>query len=328
MSNMKAVIVVPGPQGPTLEQVTVPRPTPGPDELLVRVRSAGVNRTDLRRVQQHHALGPGEVDIAGLEMAGEVVACGAHVQGVQPGQAVFGMTKNCYAEYTLIDHRLALPLPAGFNFHQAAAIATVYPTAHDALITNGAMKPGEAVLIQAVASAVGLATLEIARLMGAATVIGTVERDLVVPELRARGLDLALRSTSPDLAAQVREATGGRGADVIVDMIGRGVLDANVAAAAILGRIVSVGRLGGFTDQIDLDQLALKRLSLVGVTFRTRSVQEKQALLQRFRADLFPHFESGRLAPAIDSVFPLGAALSAQAHMAGNAHFGKILLEP
>jgi NADPH:quinone reductase-like Zn-dependent oxidoreductase len=328
MPDMRAVAVVSGPQGPTLEGVRVARPQPGPAEVLVRVRSAGVNRTDLRRTQQHHTLAPGERDIAGLEMAGEVVACGAEVRGVAVGERVFGMAKNAYAEYVVIDHRLVLPVPERFDFHQAAAIATVYPTAHDALLTNGRMARGDTVLVQAAASAVGLATIDIASVLGAGQVLGTVDREALVPLLRARGLHHALAARAADLAPRVLEATGGRGADVIVDMVGRGVLRANVECAALRGRIVSVGRLGGFTDEIDLDQLALKRLTLVGVTFRTRSLDEKRALLQVFRDDVYPHFESGRIAPLVDRVFALDDALQAQEYMARNAHFGKILLEP
>jgi len=328
MSDMRAVVVVAGPDGPTLELVRIARPTPGPTDVLVRVRSAGVNRTDLRRTQQHHALAAGELDIAGLEMAGEVVERGSEVRGVAVGSRVFGMAKNAYAEYVVIDHRLVLPVPAAFDYHQAAAIATVYPTAHDALVTNGRLMPGESVLIQAAGSAVGIATIQIARTMGASKVLGTVDREALIPTLREIGLEVALPAGADDLAERVSAANEGRGADVIIDMVGRGALAANMASAAMRGRIVSVGRLAGFTDEIDLDQLALKRLSLIGVTFRTRNLQEKRVLLERFQADVYPHFESGRLKPIIDRVFGLDEALQAQAHMARNAHFGKILLEP
>jgi NADPH2:quinone reductase len=328
MPSMKAVIVTSAAGGPTLQMVDTARPSAGPTELLVRVRSAGVNRTDLRRAQQHHTLAAGEVDIAGLEMAGDVVEVGAEVSGLAVGDRVFGMAKASYAEYVAIDYRLALPIPAEMDYHQAAAIATVYPTAHDALVTNGRLARGESVLVQAAGSAVGIATVEVARVMGAGTLLGTVDRDKLVPALRERGLDVALPAGATDTPKRVAEATGGKGADVIIDMVGKGVLADNIASAAIRGRIVSVGRLAGFSDEIDLDQLALKRLSLVGVTFRTRSLEEKRTLLSRFRADLYAHFEAGRIRPVIDRVFRLDQAHDAQAHMALNAHFGKILLQP
>ena len=328
MPHMKAVVVVAAPEGATLQLIDTVRPVSGPNDVLVKVRSAGVNRTDLRRTQQHHALAPGEVDIAGLEMAGDVVEVGEQVRGVAVGERIFAMAKSSYAEYVAVDHRLVLPIPASMSYHEAAAIATVYPTAHDALVTNGRLADGEAVLVQAAGSAVGMATIEVARVMGAGVVLGTVDRATVVPRLKELGLDAAFAAVPGELAASVMQATGGRGADVIVDMVGKGVLAANMAAAALRGRIVSVGRLAGFVDEIDLDQLALKRLTVVGVTFRTRSVEEKQALLARFRTDLYAHFDSGRVRPVIDRVFPLGEALQAQERMARNAHFGKILLEP
>jgi len=328
MPDMRAVVVATGSDGPTLEVVRAPIPAMGPADVIVRVRSAGVNRTDLRRTQQHHSLKAGELDIAGLEMAGDVVDCGAQVQAVAVGDRVYGMAKNAYAEYVAIDHRLVLPVPSGFDYHEAAAIATVYPTAHDALVTNGRLTAGESVLIQAAGSAVGMAAIQIAAVLGASNILGTVDREAVIPKLREMGLHVALPAGAADLAQRVSAANEGRGADVIVDMVGRGALRANIESAALRGRIVSVGRLGGFTDEIDLDQLALKRLSLIGVTFRTRSLQEKRVLLDRFRTDIHPHLDSGKLKPTVDRVFPLAQALQAQAHMASNAHFGKILLEP
>lgn len=323
---MKAVLVVPSPSGPTLELQDVPAPAAGATELLVRVRGAGLNRADLRRTQSHFA-STGGAHIAGLEMAGEVIGMGDAVRGWAVGDRVMAMANACYAEQTVVDYRVALKAPAQLSWVEAAGLPTVYLTAHDALATAGGLARGGTVLVQGVTSGVGIVAVQIAKGLGASQVFGTARSTARFGRLATFGMDHGIDAKTQDVVAAVSQHTGGRGVDVIVDMVGGGALAANVACSAIPGRIVSVGRLGGMTDTVDLNELARKRISLVGVTFRTRSVEDKQKLNERFMADLGAQLSDGRLRPIIDRTYPLSEALAAQDYMASNAHFGKIVLE-
>lgn len=322
---MKAVVVVPGPAGPELSVRTVPDPEPGPDDLLVAVRAAGLNRADLARAQQHYA--HRAVDIAGLELAGEVVAVGSGVRGFRSGDRVMAMARDAYAERACVDWRIALPVPDGMGWAEAAATPTWFLTAHDAIATNGRLARGESVLIQAAASGVGIAAVQVAKALGAGRVLGTSSSAAKLDRLKElAGLDVGIDTGAVDTATAVRDATGGAGADLIVDHVGASALAANLQAAALKGRIVSVGRLGGKVGAIDLDLLALKRLHLVGVTFRTRTVEEKAEINRRFTADLWPALAGGTLRPVVSQTLALDAAEEAQRIMRSNAHLGKIVL--
>jgi len=323
---MKAVCNVPGADGPTLALRDLPDPVPGPREILVRVRAAGLNRADLRRSQQHFPVRPGVPQIAGLEVAGEVVGMGERVTGFRLGDGVMAMANGGYAELAAIDHRIALPVPPGTGWAEAAAIPVLYQTAFDAVCTNGRLRRGETVLVHAVSSGVGIACLQVAKLMGAGMVLGTSRSPHKIARLRALGLDRGIDPAAEDFAAVIRKETKDRGADLIIDNVGRGVMAGTLGCAALKARIVSVGRMGGVADEIDLDLLALKRLSLIGVTFRTRTIAEKAAIRRRFQAAVLPQIAAGRLKPVIDRHFPLDQALAAQAHMASNAIFGKVVL--
>jgi NADPH2:quinone reductase len=321
---MKAVVVAPGTDGPTLRLESVRDPEPGPHDLLVRVKAAGLNRADLARVQQHFA--GGDVNIAGLEAAGEIKAMGAEVVGFSVGDRVMAMCRDSYAEFALFDARFAMRVPKGMAWEAAAATPTWYLTAHDALAVNGAMRSGDAVLIQAAAAGVGLAGVQVAKAMGAGRVLGTSRDAAKLARLKSFGLDVGIDTSAQDFTAAAKAETGGRGVDVIMDNVGASVLKGNMEALTIGGRMVGVGRLGGKMAEIDLDLLALKRLRLIGVTFRTRSIEEKAELARRAMADLGPLIESGKLAPLVDKVFSLDEALAAQEYMKTNRHLGKIVL--
>jgi NADPH:quinone reductase-like Zn-dependent oxidoreductase len=237
------------------------------------------------------------------------------------------MCPGAYAERALFDCRTALRVPDGLSWPMAAAIPTWFLTAHDALITNGRMARGEAVLVQAVASGIGLASVQVAKAMGAGLVLGTSRSTEKLARIKSElGLDVAIDAGSENFVACTREATGGEGADVIIDNVGASVFDGNIEALALGGRLVGVGRLGGKTAAIDLDLLALKRLSLIGVTFRTRTIAQKAAVGQSAMRDLAPLIEAGTLCPIIDRTYPLAEALAAQDYMRSNRHFGKIVL--
>jgi len=199
-------------------------------------------------------------------------------------------------------------------------------TMHDALVTNGRLKEGESVLIQGASSGVGLMALQIARHKGAKLVIGTSTNAARRARLTEYGADLALDSRDPAWPERVAEATEGKGVDLIIDQVSASVANQNMKAAAVLGRIVNVGRLGGMKGEFDFDLHALKRIDYIGVTFRTRSLEEVREIVRRMRADLWDAVEAGKLALPIDRSFPLEEAAAAQAHMRANAHFGKIVL--
>jgi NADPH2:quinone reductase len=324
-TTMKAAVQA-GEQGLQIQTVDIPEP--GPEEVLVRVRACGLNRADIG-MAAGHAHGPqgGPGTRLGMEWAGEVVRTGAAVTTFRPGDRVMGSGRGAFAEYAVADHGRILPLPsAGMGFEQAATLPIALQTMHDAVVTNGRLHKGDAVLIQGASSGVGLMGLQIARLMGAGLVAGSS----TTPERRARlkdfGAELAIDTRDATWPQQVLDATGGKGADVIVDQLSGTQAIQNMKAAAVKGRIVNVGRLAGTRAEFDFDLHALKRLHYVGVTFRTRSVEEVREINRRLRADLWEALAAGRLALPLDRTFPFDEAAQALACMARNEHFGKIVL--
>lgn len=305
-----------------------PQPEPQVNEVLVRVRAAGLNRADVLMAdgRKHGKLGGGGA-ILGLEWAGEVVAIGSEAGQFKEGERVMCSGSAGYAEYAVTDWGRVSALPsAEMSFEQASALPIALQTMHDALATNGRLQPGETVLIQGASSGVGLMGLQIAKLLGAKLVIGTTRDAGRRARLADFGADLALDPSDPNWQDAVREATGGEGVNLIIDQISGGVANQNMQAAAVKGRIVNVGRLGGFSGEFDYDLHALKRIDYIGVTFRTRSVEEVREINRKMRADLWPAVQAGDLHVPLDRVFPLDEAAAAQAHMRANAHFGKVVL--
>jgi NADPH2:quinone reductase len=327
---MKAIVIMASADGGTLAYRDVPEPTPGPGELLVRVRATGLNRADLAQRRGAYPRpatgGDSAINIAGLEAAGEVAGLGEGVTGFTIGERVMAMCAGGYAEYTTIDQRLAVRVPERLSWEEAAAVPVAYMTEHDALITNARLQAGESVLVHAASSSVGVAALQIARLWGAQPVMGTSGVTEKLAALAAQGLDRGINYRTENFAEAVLAATNGAGVDVIIDHVGGPHFHDNVRCMALRGRLVSVGRLGGKMGELDLDFLALRRLHLIGVTFRTRTLAERIAVTERCAADLLPALADGRLRPVINRVFPLQEALAAQDYMASNAHIGKIVL--
>ncbi len=322
---MKAVVL--GENG--IEVRDIDTPTPGPGQILVRNRACGLNRADLLVVAgAFHGAAGGVGTVLGLEWSGEVVEVAEGVKGFAPGDRVMCSGAGGHAEYAVTDHGRAAPIPDNnMSWVQAASLPIALATMHDAVATNGRLHAGESVLIQGASSGVGLMGLKIAKRMGASLVIGTSTN----AERRARladfGADLALDSSDPAWADQVLEATEGKGVNLIVDQVSASVANDNLKAAAILGRIVNVGRLGGGKGEFNFDLHALKRISYIGVTFRTRTVEEVREIGRRIWADLGEAVAAGEMELPIDRTFPLDEAEAALAHMKANAHFGKIVLE-
>jgi NADPH2:quinone reductase len=311
-----------------LEVRDIPQPEPKPFQLLVKVRAAGLNRADLaaaRGAGGHGTVGAG----VGLDWAGEVVEAGAETKGgFNPGDRVMCAGSGGYAEYAVCDWGRVVPMPQDMTFEDAATLPVALGTMHDALVTNGRLKAGDSVLIQGASSGVGLMALQIAKLLGAKLVIGTSTN----PDRRARlkefGADLAVDTTDPNWPDLVLKATDGAGVNLIIDQVSGALMNANMRATAILGRIVNVGRLGGGKAEFDFDLHANRRIAYIGVTHRTRSVDELREETRAMWADLNGAVRSKKLSLPIDKIFALRDAKAAQEYMRANRHFGKILLVP
>jgi NADPH:quinone reductase len=304
------------------------KPVPAPNEVLIRVRAASLNRADLivASGRPHGRVG-GVGARLGLECAGEVAAVGSEVAGLKVGDRVMGSAPGSYAEYVVTDRGRVHRIPANnMTYAQAACLPVALQTMHNAVITAGRLKRGEALLITGASAGVGLMGLQIGKLMGAAPVMGTSTHAGRRARLREFGCDLAIDAGDPNWPALVKEATGGKGADLIVDLVSGSMAKANLEAAALTGRIVNVGRLGGMTGEFDFDLHALKRIDYIGVTFRTRTPQEVREIVRLMRADLWGAVEAGALSLPIDRTFALEEIVQALSVMRANQHFGKIVI--
>jgi len=336
---MRAAVI--DPSRNLLEVTDVPDPRPGAGQLLVAVRAAGLNRADLAARAGRYVVGtgrtttataPAEPVVAGAELAGEVVAVGPEVTGWRVGDAVMAQGRG-YAELAVVDAALTLPKPEPLSWAEAGALPVALLTMHDALVTNGRWQPGETVVVHAATSGVGVVGVQLALHLGAPLVLGTSRTPAKWPALRAAlggpATDERLVLVEPaELGRRSSELTGDRGIDVVIDNVGATVLEASLAAAAIRGRIVQVGRLGGRHGTIDLDELARKRVSLIGVTFRTRTRAERVAVVEAARRDLDAALAEGVLRPPVHGVFGLDDALAAQEALARDEHVGKLVLQP
>jgi len=312
-------------QGLALRDIQQPRPKP--NEVLVRVRAASLNRADLITARGlPHGSHAGIGAPVGLEWAGEVVETGAEAKGYSAGDRVMCSGTGGYAEFAVSDFGRVNPMPDGLSFEQAATLPVALITLHNALVTAGRLHAPDSVMIQGASSGVGLMGLQIAKLRGAGLVIGTSTNAERRGRLKEFGADLAIDTNEPGWPEAVLRATGGKGVNLVVDMLSGPVVAQTMKATAVLGRIVNVGRLAGAMAEFDFDLHALRRIDYIGVTFRTRTLEEVREINRRMRADLWDAVTAGKLALPIDRRFALDAAVEAQAHMRANRHFGKILL--
>jgi NADPH2:quinone reductase len=321
---MRAAVV--GEQGAEVRDL--PKPEPAPNEVLIRVRASSLNRADVGVAAGHqHGRVGGVGSRIGLECSGEVEAVGRDVKDFKPGDRVMGSAPGSYAEYVVADPGRITRIPANnMTYEQAACFPVALQTLHNAIVTAGRFKLGETLLIQGASSGVGLMGMQIGKLMGASLVMGTSTNPGRRERLKEFGCDLAIDTTDPKWPEAVKKATSDKGVDLIVDMVSGGVATGNLEAAAILGRIVNVGRLGGQKGEFNYDLHALKRIDYIGVTNRTRTPEELNEVTRRMRADLWPAVEAGKLSLPIDKTFPLEKVAEALAMMKANQHFGKIVL--
>jgi NADPH:quinone reductase-like Zn-dependent oxidoreductase len=249
---------------------------------------------------------------------------GAGVDGWSVGDRVMGRGSACHAENVVVSERALIAVPARLSLVDAAAIPNVFVTAHDAIVTAARLQPGESVLVTAGSSGVGTAAIQIARYLGASKVIATTTSPKKAPALLRLGASDVVDSNGDDWSTAVRDLTGG--ANVVIDQVGGELARPCLAAMATSGRFVTVGRNGGSEAMIDLDRVALERLSIIGVTFRTRTPEEALACSERFVADLLAGFDDGSLLPVVDTTFALDDLPAAHEYMASDQQVGKIVI--
>ena len=317
--------VVSSANGPVLQDVA--RPSPKPEEVLVRVRASALNRADLAMLKGSAHGGVGGMGAPlGLEWAGEIVEVGSAVTTWRAGDRVMAASGGAFADYAIGRARMIYAVPASMTFEQAATFPVALQTMHDAIATHGKLEAGQSVLIQGASSGIGLMGLQVAKVLGAGLVIGTSTS----PERRARlgefGADVTIDSGAPHWVARVTEATGGKGADLLIDQVAGPLMNGNLRATRIGGRIVNVGRLAGNSGEFDFDLHALRRISYVGVTFRTRSAAEVEQINERTTRALGPALSAGALRLPIDRVYRPDQFAEAFERMKRNEHFGKIVL--
>lgn len=321
---MKAGVA--SPDGVVIQDV--PAPKPKPTEILVKIKAIALNRADLGSARGDTSHGAAAGKPVGSEFSGEVVEAGSEVRDFKVGDRVMCHSPGSHAEYAVSDHGRAMKVPDGMGFEQAATLPIGLNTLHNALITAGRMKAGEAVMVQGASSGVGIIGLQIAKLMGAKLVVGTSTNEARRARLKEFGADLAVDTRDPKWPQQVLDATGGKGVNLTVDMLSGPTVSQTMQATALLGRIVNIGRLAGMKAEFDFDLHARKRIDYIGVTFRTRTVEEVRDILIKMRADLWDDVKAGRIRVPIDKTYPLGDARAGHEHMRANQHFGKILLIP
>jgi NADPH:quinone reductase-like Zn-dependent oxidoreductase len=308
-----------------LELRDSPTPTPGPGQLLVRIAAAGLNRGEFLLGHGLHGK-PGSWKAIGGEGAGEVVAVGAQVQGLRPGDRVMGRCAGAFSEFALMEAAEAIPMPASLSWEQAAGIPLTFLVTYDMLVLQGRLQAGEWLLVNGVSSGVGVASLQLGKALGA-RVIGTSGSSAKLEALKPLGLDVALCTRGPDFAPAVMEATGQKGANLVVNTVGGTVFPENIRCMAFEGRHATVGYVDGVVKaEIDLEAVHAKRLTLFGVSNKLRTREQRAAAVPRFVAEVMPHFASGRIQPQVDRVVDFARLEQAKARMEQGAHVGKIIL--
>ena len=300
-------------------------PQPAAQQLLLRMRAAALNRGEF--VVGHGLHGQaGSWKAIGGEGAGEVVAVGAQVTRFKPGDRVMGRCAGAFSEFALMDEAEAMIVPAGLSWDEAASVAMTFLVAFDMLVLHGRLQAGDWVLVNGVSSGVGVASLQLAKVLGA-KVIGTSGSADKLALLRPLGLDVAICTRGPDFAAAVREATGQHGADLVVNTVGGTVFAENIRAMAFEGRLATVGYVDGVVQaELDLAALHAKRLTLFGVSNKLRTKAQRAAAVPRFVAEVLPHIAAGTIRPQVDQVFDFERLADAKARMEAGGHVGKIVL--
>jgi NADPH2:quinone reductase len=321
------VIGISKPGGPeVLLPETRPVPTPGPGEILVKVHAAGVNRPDVAQRSGSYPPPPGASDLPGLEIAGEVVALGSDVKKHKLGDKVMSLVAGGgYAQYCIAQDAQAMTVPPSLSMLEAGAIPETLMTVWHNVFERGALKEGETLLIHGGSSGIGTMAIQLAKALGAKVIVTVGSQDKADACVKL-GADRAINYRNEDFVAEVKAATGGAGANVILDMVGGNYIEQNYDAAAVDGRIVQIAFLGGPKANVNFTKLMVKRLHHTGSTLRPRSNADKAAMVAAIEARVMPLLREGRIKPLMDSTFPLEKAADAHRRMETSEHIGKIVL--
>jgi NADPH2:quinone reductase len=302
------------------------RPAPGPGEVLIRVAAAGVNRPDVLQRQGLYPPPPGAPEVPGLEVAGEVIEAGTGVESVRRGDAVCALvTGGGYAELALAHESVCLPVPSRLTVTEAAALPETFFTVWSNVFDRAALAPGESLLVHGGSSGIGTTAIQLARAFGA-RVFATAGSEAKCEACRGLGAEVAINYREQDFVAACQAATGGRGVDVILDMVAGDYIEKNVRIAAEDGRIVLIAGLTGYRAEVNFLPVMLKRLVITGSTLRNRPVAFKAAIARNLRQRVWPLLEAGPVKPVVYRTFPLARAAEAHRLMEAGEHIGKIVL--
>ena len=326
-ARMKAVEITKDADKPALVVGEIALPDYGPDDVLIRVAASGVNRPDLMQVAGMYPPPPGASEIPGLELAGEIVAIGSNVTDWACGDKVCALvTGGGYAQYAAVPAAQCLPVPDGLTMTQAAGLPETFFTVWHNVFDKAALKTGETFLVHGGTSGIGTTAIQLAKAFGA-KVIATAGSQEKCQACRDLGADVAINYKTEDFVEQVKAATDGKGANVILDMVAGDYVSRNFKAAAFEARILIIAFLRGPKAETNFTPLLLKRLTLMGSTLRAQPVANKAAIANALREKVWPLIEAGKIAPVIYKTVPLDQASEAHAILKGGAHIGKVMLE-
>ncbi|MGY3450045.1 NAD(P)H-quinone oxidoreductase [Bradyrhizobium sp. USDA 4353] len=322
------VVAISQPGGPeVLKPETRPVPKPGPGEILIKVKAAGVNRPDVAQRSGSYPPPPGASDLPGLEVAGEVVAVGEGAVRHKLGDSVMSLVAGGgYAEYCIAQDAQAMAVPPALSIKEAGALPETLMTVWHNVFERGGLKEGETLLVHGGSSGIGTMAIQLAKAFGAKVLVTVGSQDKADACVKL-GADRAINYKTEDFVAVVKEATGGKGANVILDMVGGDYIERNYDAAATDGRIVQIAFLGSPKANVNFVKLMVKRLTHTGSTLRPRSNADKAAMVAAIEVKVMPFLREGRIKPLMDSSFPLVDAAKAHARMETSQHIGKIVLE-
>jgi NADPH2:quinone reductase len=330
MEKLPAQMTVIGISKPGGPEVLVPEtravPLPGPSEILIKVAAAGVNRPDVAQRSGSYPPPPGASDLPGLEVAGEVVAVGSNARKHKLGDKVMSLVAGGgYAQYCLAQDAQAMAVPAALSMQEAGATPETLMTVWHNVFERGALQAGETLLIHGGSSGIGTMAIQLAKAFGARVIVTVGSQDKADACVKL-GADRAINYKTEDFVAEVKTATSGAGANVILDMVGGDYVERNYDAAAADGRVVQIAVLGGAKATVNFARLMVKRLHHTGSTLRPRSNADKAAMVAAIEAKVMPLLREGRVKPLMDSRFPLEKAADAHRRMESSEHIGKIVL--
>ncbi len=327
LPSQMTVIGISKPGGPeVLLPETRPLPQPGPDEILIKVAAAGVNRPDVAQRSGSYPPPPGASDLPGLEVAGVVVAVGSNAKKHKLGDKVMSLVAGGgYAQYCIAQDAQAITVPPNLSIKEAGATPETLMTVWHNVFERGGLKSGETLLIHGGSSGIGTMAIQLAKAFGAKVIVTVGSQDKA-DACKKLGADHAINYKTQDFVAEVKTMTGGKGCDVILDMVGGDYVERNYDAAAVDGRIVQIALLGGAKATINVGKIMVKRLVHTGSTLRPRSNADKAAMVAAIEAKVMPLLREGRVKPLMDSSFPLEKAADAHRRMETSEHIGKIVL--